>query len=390
MSPDIIFKAEVQQFIEDNKNEDTTKLALQTHRYSEIPMGFLLHQIQIRKKGKKKLPECLSNPYFVFPTKLNYEQCSSELTAKYKASLAKGDSLIDLTGGIGIDDVYFAKIMKSVVHVEQNEITSTFAKHNFKVLDIDNISCITGQGEDQLNNNYDVIYLDPARRKEDKKIFRFEDCSPNPLELLEKLNSSAKQILIKASPLIELKTAITELQTVTEIHVVSVKDEVKEIIFLLEKSDQVEPTIKAINLDNDLAFTYTPNQELEAKVVLAKEIGTYLYEPLNALFKAGPYQLISERFGIEKLGRHTHYYTSNKIINNFPGNIYKVKTVLPFSKKAKKLGISQANVKTRNFKLTSAELKKYLNIKKDGGDTFIFGTSVGKEHVLIVGFRIKN
>jgi 16S rRNA G966 N2-methylase RsmD len=388
MSPDIIFKAEIQQFIEDNKNEDVTKLALQTHRYPEMPMGFLLDQIQIRKKGNNKLPECLSNPLFVFPTKLNYEQCSSELTAKYKASLVKGETLIDLTGGIGIDDIYFAKKMRSVVHVEQNEMTSSFAKHNFKILGVDNINCISGLGENQLEKKHDVIYLDPARRKADKKIFRFEDCSPNPLAFLEKLKSSATQILIKASPLIELKTAIKELEIVSEVHIVSVKDEVKEILFLLEETDKVEPTINVIELDRNQSFTFYPNEEVEAKVSLANEVGTYLYEPLNALYKAGPYQLISKKFGLEKLGRHTHYYTSDKLIEDFPGNVYKVEKTMPFNKKVKGLGISQVNIKTRNFKLTVAELKKYLKIKKDGGETFVFGTSLGKEHVLIVGERV--
>ncbi len=388
MSPDIIFKAEIQQFIEDNKNEDVAKLALQTHRYPKMPMGFLLDQIQIRKKGKNKLPECLSNPLFVFPSKLNYEQCSSELTASYKASLVNGNSLIDLTGGIGIDDIYFAKKINEVTHVELNENTSAFAEHNFKALDIANISCIHGLGEEQLDQDYDIIYLDPARRKADKKIFRFEDCSPNPLELLEKLKSSAKQILIKASPLIELKTAIKELEMVSEVHVVSVKDEVKEILFLLEDKNLEEPLIKAIELERNLEFTFTPSQETEAKVSLAKEVETYLYEPLNALYKAGPYQLISERFDLKKLGRHTHFYTSDKIVESFPGNIYKVIKAMPFNKKTKSLAITQANIKTRNFKLTSAELKKYLNIKKDGGATYLFGTSVGKEHVLIIGERV--
>ena len=205
---------------------------------------------------------------------------------------------------------------------------------------------------------------------------------------MEKLQSSATQILIKASPLIELKTAIKELQFVSEVHIVSVKDEVKEILFLLEKTNKIEPTIKAINLDTNLAFTFIPSEEIEAKVLLANEVGTYLYEPLNGLFKAGPYQLISEKFGLEKLSRHTHYYTSNKLIEDFPGHTYHVENSLPFNKKTKSLKIEQTNIKTRNFKLNTAELKKYLDIKKDGGDTFLFGTSLGKEHVLIFGKRL--
>lgn len=388
MSPDIIFDSEIQQFLEDNKYEDVTKLALQTHRYPNLPMGFLLDQITIRKKGKKKLPECLSNPYFIFPTKLNYEQSSSELTAKYKTSLVEGKTLIDLTGGIGIDAIYFSKKIESVTHVEENETTSAFAKHNFKTLGINNITCITDQGESHLNDTYDVIYLDPARRKEEKKIFKFEDCSPNPLALLEKLHETANQILIKASPLIEVKTAIKELKFVSEVHIISVRDEVKEILFLLSKNSPKEALIKSIDLKRNQEFSFTYEREKKSNTRLAEEVETYLYEPLNALYKAGPYQLLCNVFDLKKLGRQTHYYTSKKLVPNFPGNTYKIESVLPFNKKVKKLKIEQVNIKTRNFKLNTAELKKYLSISKDGGDLYLFGTSLGKETILIIGKQV--
>lgn len=384
MSPDIIFDAEIQQFLEKNKNEDIIKLALQAHRYPNMPMGFLLVQIQIRKKGYIKLPDCLSNKHFVFPSKLNYEQCSSEITADYKVNLVNGESVLDITGGIGIDDIFFAKKFKKVIHIEKDKTTSSFASHNFKVLDINNIQCIVGEGEDYINKKADVIYLDPARRKADKKIFRFEDCTPNPLLFLDKLVNSAKQVLIKASPLVDIKSAIKDLKYVSEVHVVSVKDEVKEILFLLDlKAGQSEPVIKAVDLYRNQSFSFAFSEEDGAQVNLTSNIREYLYEPLSALYKAGAYKLISQRFSLEKLDRQTHFYTSNNLVDHFPGNIYKVSKVYPFSKKLKKLNVFQANIKTRNFKMDTDKLKSYLGVKKDGGDLYVFGTKFNGSSVVI-------
>lgn len=377
---------EVQAFIEQHITADVNQLALQAHRYKDLPMGFILEQIKARQKAKKKLPTWHSNYLLIFPTSLSQEQASSEETAAYKTQIVQGKTLIDLTGGLGVDVLAFAETFKAVHYVEQQEVVAEAAQHNFQVFGKQNIQVHNSTAEQYLDKcpEVDVIYLDPARRGDKgERVFGFDDCTPNVLELLPKLFEKANQVLIKASPMIDITEAVRQLGSTKAIHVLSAANDCKELLFLLEKGFSGEPEITAVALGKGNLKSMFPEPALQLQF---SEVKKYTYLPDVALTKAGLFQLPAEAFGVEKLHLHTHAYTSDVLKTDFLGRVFKVNAIEKLDKKAlqKHLG-KQANVIVRNVPISVEQVRIKLGLKDGGKDYLIVLTDASENIRAVVG-----
>ncbi|WP_420399300.1 THUMP-like domain-containing protein [Flagellimonas sp.] len=347
--------------------------------FEGISQKELVIQLESKKKCGEKLPTWFQTPTIYYPPKLHIEQTSSEQTAGYKASLIQGKKLLDLTGGFGVDSYFFSFQFEAIFHCEMNTDLSQIADHNFMVLDRKNITCIPSDGLDFLKtteHTFDWIFVDPSRRNDKKgKVFLLEDCLPNLPKHLPLLFEKASRILIKTSPLLDIKQGIQELKFVKEIHVVAVQNEVKELLYILEQGYAEEVRIKTVNLFQDqqdcFDFDLQDEQRINVQLGIPKN---YLYEPNAAILKSGGFKSIGKSFEVGKLHQHSHLYTSENRLN-FPGRAFKIVEVLPYSKNGmKSLSNSKANVSTRNFPLSVSELRKKHKIK-DGGETYLFFTT---------------
>ena len=414
-------------FIKKHLKDDVNKLAL-----SKFPEGvdkqFVIRQIHARQVLSKKLPSWAENDELIFPKKLSLEQCSSELTAKYKVSLStefveerlsmkvhessrkefsedscglvdKERVLVDLTGGMGVDTAFLSDNFDKTFYVEMQEELCEIAKHNFKVLN-KNIEVVNDNAEHFLTicDEVDCIYLDPARRDEyGRKMVSLHDCSPDVVELHDLLLEKAKRVLIKVSPMLDIEMVKKELKDISAIHVVAVRNECKEVLISQRTTDNGQQSvgvsqhlsITATDLREGWNFTFVEEEELNAQWTLADKVGKYLYEPGVACMKAGCFKLLSQRYALDKLHRNSHLYTSDELISDFPGRIFEVLEVFPFDKKTKKEITSllnqqpKASVATRNFPLSAEELKKNLGLK-DGSDFYLFGTTMKGENKVVI------
>ncbi len=374
-----ILNSEVQEFINTHLNSDITSLIFKGSPFPSIDIKDLVEQIEAKKRCEKKLPSWFNTKNIYYPNKLNIEQTSSEITAEYKTSLISGESIIDLTGGFGIDCFYFSKVFKSVEHCEINKSLSEIVEHNFKKLGVNNVHNHAVDGLEMLkitNQTYDWIYIDPSRRHDSKgKVFFLNDCLPNVPEHLDLLFKRSKNILIKTSPLLDFSIGIDELKFVKSIHVVALNNEVKELLWVLEAGFTGDISIDTVNLKNDQKEVF--NFSFEVEKTLDSNYSaplSYLYEPNSAVLKAGGFHSISNQLKVDKLHKHSHLYTSDKAIN-FPGRGFKIESTIAYNKKElKKLGITKANITTRNFPETVEQLRKKFKIK-DGGNTYLFFTT---------------
>ena len=354
-------------------------LALQRNKYkhlSDDEWRWFLQQVEGKERTAEKLPTFASIPDYWYPVRLSCEQCSSELAARYKASLVSGEKMADLTGGYGVDTYFLSENFTHTDYVEQNAELCRIATHNFasKPITIHNTSAeefLVSAGQ------YDLIFLDPARRdSHGGKVFRLEDCTPNVVELLPTLLAHSNRILLKLSPMLDLTQAITSLSQVTwDVYVVAIKNEVKELLLVSGGSGQ----ITAIDLaQQDQAFTFTREEESNSPFNFHLSPFTFLYEPSAAILKAGAYKLIAERFGLLKLDVNTHLYASDTLIPNFPGRIWRI---------TEKQDLKQANVLCRNYPLTPDQLKKKLHLR-DGGTAFVIGCRVAGKPTLFFAERV--
>ncbi|WP_037321715.1 class I SAM-dependent methyltransferase [Salegentibacter sp. Hel_I_6] len=384
-----LLQKEVQEFLRNNLKTTPAKLALRGSPFSNISSSELAQQLTGLQKAEKKLPTWFANRKIYYPPKLNLEQTSSETTAKYKASLIHGKTLLDLTGGLGIDDFYFAENFKEVIHCELNAELSEIAVHNLNQLGRENISF---KNEDSIsflkasNNKFDVIYADPGRRDNaGGKVFRLADCLPNIPENIDLLFNKSNTILIKTSPLLDLQAGISELRFVTEIHIIAINNDVKELLWFLKKGKNSDIKIKTLNLKNtgleefDGIFNKTST---ETKYSLPQ---TFLFEPNAAIMKSGLFGEVASKTNTSKLHPNSHLYTSDQKIK-FPGRNFKIIDVheyKPINLK-KKLKNIKANITTRNFPENVASLRKKFKIK-DGGKQFIFfTTNLNNEKIVLI------
>ena len=376
LSPQLI------EFIQENLHRDLAELALQAKKYPELPMPFIIDQIYGKRKAKDKLPTWFLNDAVVYPPKISMEQCSSEQTANFKASLISGEKLLDLTGGLGVDDMAFAQHFNEVHYVEQREGLVDVVRQNAQTLQVDNLILHYADGIELLKNiqdNFDWIYLDPARRDaQNQKVVRLDDCQPNVLAIQDQLFEKAEDVLLKLSPMLDIKLAVNELKCVKQVWVVAVNNECKELLFWLRKEETHDVRLSCINLGKDNSvekFEATLADELVAEVILTAPKG-FIYEPNTAILKSGLYKSIAVEYGLNKLHAHSHLYTSDQAIEGFPGRTFKCSEVLKFNKKAllKAIPSKKANITVRNFPLTVAEIRKKIGFK-DGGDIYIFATT---------------
>lgn len=364
---------------------------LKASQFADWPMKAIVEQIAAKKKAQSKLPEWFSTGNILWPSAISMEQSSSEATAKYKASLVSGNSMVDLTGGFGVDTYYLSKQFADATHVEMNAQLHERVSHNFKVLGA-NISAVLGSAEEYLSQMkpVDLVYIDPARRDENaRKVVFLEDYSPNVIEMLPELKAKAKQILIKVSPMLDIKKAIADLGSVSEVHVVALKNEVKELLFLIGAGPSHNPSIKAVNLGENDAFIFNYELEEAAQPEFSEALN-FLYEPNAAILKAGAFKSIATDFGLQKLHVNSHLYTSRTLVEDFPGRSFKVLDELSMNKKklSKQLQSDQANITVRNYPMSVKEIRNKTGLK-DGGDQFIFATTDMSGKKLLLCEKVK-
>lgn len=389
-----ILNTDIQSFINNHLQSNISEIVLKGTTFDAVTTKELIEQIEAKARCEKKLPTWFNTPHIYYPNKLNIEQTSSETTAEYKATLMHGKTMVDLTGGFGVDCYYFSKQFGSVTHCEIDKNLSEIVAHNYKQLQISNIKTTHTDGLKYLektDETFDWIYIDPSRRHDSKgKVFYLNDCLPNVPVHLELLFKRSKNILIKTSPLLDITVGIGELQHVKTIQVVATNNEVKELLWILEDGFTGEINIKPINLkhgdDDYFEFQLKDEKSLESQY---SQPLTYLYEPNAAILKAGAFNTISEKLSVFKLHKHSHLYTSESLIP-FPGRSFKIEKMILYNKKElKELAITKANITTRNFPETVEQIRKKLHIK-DGGDVYLFFTTdVDNNKIVIICAKFK-
>ncbi|MBA6154196.1 THUMP-like domain-containing protein [Gelidibacter maritimus] len=388
-----ILNTDVQDYINQNLKTDPATLILKGVPFNEVNAAETVEQIEAKVRCEKKLPTWFHQSNIYYPNKLNIEQTSSELTAEYKSRIIKGKSMIDLTGGFGVDAYYFAKQFETVTHCEWNEELSAIVKHNFKTLKVGNINTIAEDGLSYLKNSsldYDWIYVDPSRRHDSKgKVFFLKDCLPNIPEHLDILWSRSKNILIKTSPLLDLTIGLNELEYVKTVQIVAVNNEVKELLWVLEYGFAGKVNIKTVNLKNSGTeqFEFLIEDEAQVEIIYGEPL-TYLYEPNSAIMKSGGFNSVAEFFKVKKLHKHSHLYTSDSLVD-FPGRAFKILKSIPYNKKQiKKLSINKANITTRNFPDTVQNIRKLFKIKDGGNDYLFFTTDMNNEKTVLICTKV--
>lgn len=377
-----------QDFIREHAGADVRQLALQAARFPEVDMRVAATQIEGRRLASAKLPAWAAVEGIVYPVRLSMEQCSSEVTARYKAGLVGGTHLADLTGGFGIDCSYMSESFTATTYIERNEELCRIASHNFALLQ-KSVQVIHANSEEALASlpHQDWIFIDPARRdKAGNKVVSLSDCEPDVCQLESLLLQKATHVMVKCSPMLDTSQAIRELRSVSEVHVVSVNNECKELLLILSGDSAEDIPVHAINFHGNEAqeFSYAAQEESGASCGHTSSLGRYLYEPNSSLMKAGCYRLPAQRFGLSKLHPNTHLYTSDTLVSDFPGRVFQVERVCGFSKKElKALDCKKANLAVRNFPERVDALQKRLKIS-DGGAIYLFATTLYDESKVLV------
>ena len=388
---------ETKAFISLHRSDDVHALALSGRKNALVDMNVAIEQIAGWQIAVRKIPSWSKIDDIRYPRRLSMEQCSSEQTARYKASLVGGNSLTDLTGGFGVDCAFLSVRFKEVCYVERQSELCELAKHNFSALNLNHIRvcCDDSVAYLQRMDAVDCIYIDPARRdKYGGKTVTISACEPDisALELL--LVEKAGTVLVKLSPMLDVTSACKDLHFIRQLHVVSVQNECKELLAVLQKTSDLScdenegPVIVCEEISHDrppVRFEFTRKAEENAAVRWAEQVESFLYEPYSAMLKAGAYRILSQTYGVKKLHVNSHLYTSGEILP-FPGRRFKVTGVSGFGKKELKSflqDVHKANIAVRNFPLSVAELRKTLKLQ-DGGTCYIFATTLADgKHVLV-------
>ena len=395
--------SETLQFIEANARADVRSLALQAKKYPQVDMAVAVVQIDGRQIAEAKVPSWYCTEGLLYPKHLSMEQCSSEVTAIYKAGLVAGESFADLTGGFGIDCSFLSRKFKKADYVERQAELCELAKHNFPLLGL-NIGVHNEDGVEYLKQMQpvDCLFLDPARRDgHGGKTVAIADCEPDVSALEDLLVEKGCKVVVKLSPMLDLSLALKHLKYVREVHIVSTDNECKELLLILQKeSASSDIPIHCVNslgaADGSRIlqeFTFTQEQERTSDCPLTKEVEGYLYEPNASILKAGAYRSLTQTYPVKKLHASSHLYTSSQMIEDFPGRRFKVEAVSGFGKKELKdflQGMEKANLTIRNFPASVADLRKRLKLK-EGGEDYLFATTLADESkVIIKCTRIKN
>ena len=397
------------EFIREYRERDIRQLALQANRFPDVDMPYALDQIQGWQIARRKLPKWAACDGVIFPPHLSMEQCSSEPTAQYKLNLAMewasrvghASRMTDLTGGFGVDFSFTSCAFNAATYVERNEQLCHIVEHNLPLLGLNNATVVCADAVEYLSTvePQTMLFLDPARRDEHgAKTVMLADCTPDVVQLLPQLLEKSRFTMLKLSPMLDWHKAVDDLQgTVREVHIVSVGGECKELLLVL--STVVESELKVYCADLSIAsapsslFVYTPGSS--APVVNSTfniQHSTFLFEPNASIMKAGCFDELAAAYGVSPVSRNSHLFLSDEPIEDFPGRSFVVERVTTMNKgelRKALVGIEKANIATRNFPLTVAELRKRLKIK-DGGDVYIFATTTAEgEHLLLISRKYR-
>lgn len=403
-------------FIIEHADDDVRKLALHAHHDSDVDVPFALNQISGRQTARHKLPSWAAVADILYPPHLSMEQCSSEQTARYKAAVAvrlmhhqsgaseeaSPSSFLDITGGFGVDFSFIAREFRSSVYVERQEHLCASARVNFPLLGIKEASVVCGNGVEYLHSvsRVGMIYVDPARRNDaGARTFAISDCTPDLLAIEDELTAKADFVMVKLSPMLDWHKTVDDINRsssaggdgtrrniVKEIHIVSVKNECKELLLVLSRQDASHIHVYCVN-DDDV-FDYEADAFRPAVNACSDvHAGSYLYEPNASIMKAGCFDVLAERYGLAKIEKNSHLFVSDVPVRDFPGRMFMIEKVSTANKKDLKrnlAGMEQANITVRNFPLSVAELRKRLKLR-DGGDAYIFATTMRDgAHILLI------
>ena len=372
------------QFVQDHLTEDPAHLLLSLKSAPGIDLKVAAQQIAMRQKAAKKLPFWASYPSLIFPPSLSMEQCSSELTAVYKAKLVSGKTFIDLTGGFAVDTFFIGRNFKEITYLERQQELVDLAQHNLsKLLKEQDIKLNVLLGEsvhfiEEAQAKYDLLYADPARRGSgNQKMYQLKDLEPDVTQNWNLFRQKAKVILIKASPMLDIHAALTDLPEVNEVHVVAVKNEVKELLFLYTGTNEKAKVI-ATELGNnkEQQFSFTMAEEMTASVNYSLP-QKFLVLPYSCILKAGAFKSFAVRFGLSKLHPHTHLYTANELPEQVNGRVFEVLEELKLDKKILKARFpnGKVNVLTRNYPIKPDLIKKRYKLK-DGGNEYLIACTL--------------
>lgn len=388
----MLINEQTRDFIRQHENDDVRRLALQGTKDPEVGLMVALQQIAGRQTARRKLPSWAAVDGLFYPPHLNMEQCSSEQTARYKASLLKGGQrYVDLTGGFGVDFYWMSQGFQHRFYIERDEALCAIAEHNFRLLGLScSVCCCNTATYLSEMEHADVVFLDPARRDEKgARTFGIEDCTPNVLELLPLLRMKADTIVLKLSPMLDWRKAVSDLQYVSEVHIVSVDNECKELLLIL-KNEQREH-LRLVCVNNDSVFEIVRPLRTASPLPTDYEFvpyglktlpsdtdaNVYLYEPNASIMKAGCFDALEERYLVKQISQNSHLFLSADEIKGFPGRVFQILATSSMNKKELKpalANISQANIAVRNFPLTAQQLRQKLKLR-DGGDVYIFATT---------------
>ncbi len=384
------------EFIKEHLTDDVHRLLLSAAKYPEVDVPFAAEQIAVRRQVREKLPSWYAEDRLVFPSRLSAEQSSSEQTAMYKQRLVRpGVRVCDLTGGLGIDSLFFSRIAGEVTYVERYPEYSEAARYNFGVLGARNIRVVTGEAAAYAAglapDVTDIFYIDPARRGAgNKRVYALTECEPDLPALLPVLLQKAPRVIAKLSPMADLRQALALLPGTAEVHVLSVKNECKELLFDIRRGGGPghDIPVHCWNIRPDgkeEVFVFTTGEEKSCIIRYADSVGNYLFEPNTSVLKAGAFKSIT-RQGIEKLHPSSHLYTSDNCPEEFPGRAFRVEEVIPYRKSCIKnisRAIPFAHITVRNFPLSVDELRKRTGIK-EGGDAYLFATTLAPDDKVVV------
>lgn len=397
------------EFIREYRERDIRQLALQANRFPDVDMPYALDQIQGWQIARRKLPKWAACDGVIFPPHLSMEQCSSEPTAQYKLNLAMewaervghASSMTDLTGGFGVDFSFTSCAFAAATYVERNEQLCHIVEHNLPLLGLNNATVVCADAVEYLSTvePQTMLFLDPARRDEHgAKTVMLADCTPDVVQLLPKLLEKSRFTMLKLSPMLDWHKAVDDLQgTVREVHIVSVGGECKELLLVLSTVVESELKVYCADLstasDTSSLFVYTPGSSAPvANSTFNIQHSTFLHEPNASIMKAGCFDELAAAYGVSPVSRNSHLFLSDEPVEDFPGRSFVVERVTTMNKgelRKALVGIEKANIATRNFPLTVAELRKRLKIK-DGGDVYIFATTTAEgEHLLLISRKYR-
>lgn len=381
------FLPEIEAFIQQNMEEHPDRIIYKLTPELEQYRDFILDQIHGRKRGSGKLPAWANIEGLLYPSRVSFEQCSSEQTAEFKASFMSGDYLIDMTGGFGVDTFFLSQNFTKIDYFDRNESLVKIVEHNFRLLGAPHINCLAEDSISFLQKTKakaDWIFIDPARRNERKaKVFLIEDCEPDLVEHLDLLLAKANKILIKFSPMLDLEEVVRKLKGVQKIYVVAVKNECKEVLVVIDGKERTMPEVLiesiALHRPQTISFSSDFDQRKNATAIIGA-IETYLYEPNKAILKSGTQNHLALQFKLNKLEQNSHFYTSKDYKADFPGRVFKVKAMTKAKPKLVKkyLADGKANIISRNHPLNGTQLYTRLKVVP-GGAVYLVATKLADQ-----------